>query len=207
MAGGGARLPHPGAARARARKRRRPRGARRVRYRRGGASRQSLASRISTIWLRNTPTSTCASSTGRRPANPSGSTRTGFSSRRPCSTSRPGTSVHSLVSQDWAQAIRGPSRCRVALRRLSLRAGQGPRRSGRRAARFLHEHSAALDPDLFTHRVAAETPLAYYAAAALLTEAYLKDRQTAFKRRRTCPGLPRPHRSKAPNPSSPARTR
>ena len=206
MAGGGARLPHPGAARACARKCRRPRRARRVRFRRGGASRRASASRISTIWPRNMPTSTCAFSTGRRPANPSGSTRTGCSSRRPCSTSRPGTSV-TISSRRIGRS--GPDdHLVVELRFLAFLFAQAKGRDDlAEAARFMDEHLLR-----WTGRFA--KPRGGRNATPLLCggsppDAWLTSKScaTILKRQRTCPGLPRRRRSKAPTPSSPARTR
>ena len=170
MAGSGARLPDPGAARACARKRRRPRSTRRVRLPLWRHFRQSPASRKSMSWPRNTPTSTCAFSTGRRRANPSGSTRTGLQQQAPMFDVKAWYKRHNLVSQDWAKrpddhlvvelrflaylfaqarAPRGLGRSGALSRRSSFALGRAVRAPrGRRNAAALLCRGGATDPRL-----------------------------------------------------------
>ncbi len=80
---------------------------------------------------------------------------------------------HGLVSQDWAK--RSGDHLVVELRFLAFLFARAKDRDDlAEAARFLDEHLLRwVGP--FARRVAAETPLPYFAAAATLTQAYLEE--------------------------------
>jgi putative dimethyl sulfoxide reductase chaperone len=80
---------------------------------------------------------------------------------------------HNLVSQDWAK--RPDDHLVIQLRFLAYLFAQAADREGlAEAARFLDRHLLRWAGP-FARRVAGETPLPYYAAAALLTHAYLEE--------------------------------
>ncbi len=80
---------------------------------------------------------------------------------------------HNLVSRDWAN--RPDDHLVIQLRFLAYLFAQAEDRDGlAEAARFLDRHLLRW-AGLFTRRVAGETPLPYFAAAAHLTQAYLEE--------------------------------
>ena len=87
---------------------------------------------------------------------------------------------HGLVSQDWAK--RSGDHLVVELRFLAFLFAQAKNRDDlAEAARFLDGHLLRwVGP--FARRVAAETPLPYFAASALLTQAYLEELRAADAR-------------------------
>ena len=105
---------------------------------------------------------------------------------------------HNLVSQDWAK--RSGDHLVVELRFAAFLFAQAKDRDDLgEAARFLDEHLLRWT-GLFAHRVAAETPLAYYAASALLTEAYLEELRNQLETAANLPrqALPAPVKSAEP---------
>ncbi len=105
---------------------------------------------------------------------------------------------HNLVSQDWAK--RSGDHLVVELRFAAFLFAQAKGRDDlAEAARFLDEHLLRWT-HLFTHRVAAETPLAYYAAAALLTEAYLEELRNHLETAANLPRLAPPAPVKSAKP-------
>ena len=93
---------------------------------------------------------------------------------------------HNLVSQDWAK--RSGDHLVVELRFAAFLFSQAKDRDGlAEAARFMDEHLLRWT-GRFARRVAAETPLPYYAAAALLTLAYLEELRDHLE---TAANLPR----------------
>jgi putative dimethyl sulfoxide reductase chaperone len=107
---------------------------------------------------------------------------------------------HNLVSQDWAK--RPDDHLVIQLRFLAyLFAQAGSRDTLAEAARFLDEHLLRW-AGLFAGRIAGETPLAYYAATAQLTHAYLDELRThleaAANLPRWVPEAPAPVKSGQP---------
>ena len=105
---------------------------------------------------------------------------------------------HNLTSQDWAK--RPDDHLVVELRFLSyLFANARTREDLAEAARFLDEHLLRW-AGKFARRVAAETPSPYFAAAALLTDAYLEELRDQLA---AAANLPR----QAPEPSAPGKAK
>jgi TorA maturation chaperone TorD len=106
---------------------------------------------------------------------------------------------HNLVSQDWAK--RADDHLVVELRFLAFLFAQAKGRDDLgEAARFMDEHLLRWAGP-FAKRVAAETPLPYYAAAALLTHAYLEELRNHLEMAANLPRLAPPAPVKSAKPA------
>jgi putative dimethyl sulfoxide reductase chaperone len=105
---------------------------------------------------------------------------------------------HNLVSQDWAK--RADDHLVIELRFLAFLFAQAKGRDDlAEAARFMDEHLLRWAGP-FAKRVATETPLPYYAAAALLTHAYLEELRNHLETAANLPRLAPPAPVKSAQP-------